>query len=61
MLQSNTLRQTATNNLFLKQTPKRLFSSGPVKSTPGIGTMLGLGVGVSGLAYLMYYGRSLGQ
>ena len=61
LLQSNTLHQTATKNLFLNQAPKRWFSSGPVRSTPGLGAMFGLGLGVSGLAYLMYYGRQLSQ
>ncbi len=61
MLHGHTLRQAATKNLLLNQAPKRWFSSGPVRSTPGLGAMFGLGLGVSGLAYLMYYSRQLSQ
>jgi hypothetical protein len=61
MIQGNTVRQ-ATNNLFMRQMPKRFFSEGPVRSGgPGIGSMIGLGLGTAGLAYMMYYSRSLQQ
>jgi hypothetical protein len=59
MVQGNTVRQ-ATNNLFMKQMPKRMYGEGPVRSGgPGMGAMLGVGVGTAGLAYMMYYGMKL--
>jgi hypothetical protein len=61
MVQGNTVRQ-ATNNLFMRQMPKRMYGEGPVRSGgPGIGAMLGVGLGTAGLAYMMYYGRNLSQ
>lgn len=61
MVQGNTVRQ-ATNNLFMRQMPQRMFSQGPVRAGgPGIGAMLGVGLGTAGLAYMMYYGRNLSQ
>ena len=60
VMQSNTVRQ-ATQNLFLKQTPQRFFSSGPVSQGPGLGAMLGVGLGTAGLMYMVYQGRTLSQ
>jgi len=44
----------------MRQMPKRLFSEGPVRQGgPGIGAMIGLGLGTAGLAYMIYCGRTL--
>lgn len=61
VMQGNTVRQ-ATQNLFTKQMPQRFFSQGPVRQGgPGMGAMLGVGLGTGGLMYMMYQGRMLSQ
>ncbi len=46
--------------LLRNGTPKRMFSYQQMpNSGPGVGTMLGVGLGTAGLMYLMYYGRTL--
>jgi FtsH-binding integral membrane protein len=46
--------------LLRNATPKRMFSYQQMpNSGPGVGTMLGVGLGTAGLMYLMYHGRTL--
>ncbi len=55
------LAQTSTQSVFMKATPKRLFSYKQMQpnSGPGLGTMLGVGLGTAGLMYLMYHSRNM--
>jgi hypothetical protein len=46
--------------LLRNSTPKRMFSYQQMPSgRPGVGAMLGVGLGTAGLMYLMYQGRTL--
>ena len=51
----------ATTKSIVRPAPRRWFSVNQQPSGPGIGTMLGVGVGTAGLMYLMYHSRRLNQ
>lgn len=52
--------QAATKSI-VRPAPRRWFSVSQQPQGPGIGTMLGVGVGTAGLMYLMYQSRTLNQ
>jgi hypothetical protein len=48
----------ATNNLFMRQMPKRMFSETPINLDGiNINAIIRIGLGTAGLSYMMYYGR----
>jgi len=48
----------ATNNLFMRHIPKRMFSETPINLDGiNINAIMRIGLGTAGLSYMMYYGR----
>ena len=60
--QASSIRSVNTN--FFQKGSKRFFSGNyrpPTSAGPGMGAMIGVGLGTTGLMYLMYHSRQLNQ